>query len=382
MPRGRATLALEAGAWIVATATPRANGRLVVKARLVEVPARRKVNVETGTGRGPTIAAGAIQFSRPSGANFGVARIFTTVMTQVGAQKPCTPKVVPPGGNASRDPVWKAILGAARSAAKSGPARHRAAATAAAASLTSGAVPSVTVSGNVDNPSGGNNWTGVFRATDASGQVVFTQSYSGFPDAEGMFKKVLGDIVDDLCAQRRRIQVDITYTMEVYDSYAKATGTAVLSAVGKERVGADGKIETGAYEFDGPQRFQTTLSTIEGPGCPTTSASLVEPPFPPFDRPTALAVEPPHTSPSGPLGSVALKVFVPAVQTHVLYTRPNPPCAGRTGVLPLGIATAPGVIVDLGATDADVTASGTRTIGNATGSYELTVTARRLPAAK
>lgn len=304
-PRGRARITLAPGAWIIATTYLRRSGPVQVRTRLVQVPRRGAVPPirELQAGGEGGVAIGRITSTgfndgelAPIGSTLDAALIGEAA--RLAGESPCKPPIVPPAkGDASR--VWQAIERAARQAARSGPRAVRGQARAAASRL-SGGKPSATFGGSIQDIGGG-KFRGTFQLKDDTGRVISEHTVEG-TSVRDVLRKAFEQALKSKCAPSR-IQVDARFSVDASSREANAKTTITLRAVGRERIGSDGRPERGNFEYESPaawvlsDNWQTTkLSTSLQPEC-----ALV--PLPPngFDTPvgppTALGtMRPPSTA--------------------------------------------------------------------------------------
>lgn len=366
MPKGRATLVLEAGPWIVATSAPGKNGKAVVEAELVVVAAGKRTPLAAAATGGPSLAVGELKVTAP-----GVGDPYTrkvagayaaALLTKAAATSPCKPSVAP-GSQFSKNPLWKAIQQATAKAARSGPPSVRPAAQAAAATFQAGSGAS-TLSGTVTQTGGSGGAAGTFRVTDSTGKVTYERSYSGQGSVQAMLDQALKDAVAALCNERRRVQVDVTFSFDTSDTEARGVGIVVLSAVGVEAVGPDGKVEKGAYEYERPVSWTTRDVAVTGLRCQVTLGSIDV--GPQESAPTFLATE---TN-----GRYSLQL-APTILVGYDYVTP----CGGSGAVPLSLAIVPALVLELPGLDQETTRSGQQTLGGATSTYSVSAKVTRLP---
>jgi hypothetical protein len=288
---------------------------------------------------------------------------------RLAGQSPCKPPIVPPArGDASR--VWQAIERAARQAARTGPRAVRGQARAAASRLAGGK-PSATFGGRIQDIGGG-KFRGTFQLKDDTGRVISEQTVEG-TSVRDVLRKAFEQALKTKCAPSR-IQVDATASFDVSSREANAKSTITLRAVGRERMGPDGRPERGNFEYEAPVSWvlkddwtTTKLPTSLQPEC-----SLV--PLTPngFD------------SPIGPPTSIAtIRPPSPAIELRFSLTVASPflltsPCSdGRDGVI--AVADIPLIVEGVGKTGRG---SGQTFSGDGLrGTWTAEVTVTPLPAA-
>lgn len=254
-PKGRVTLKLKPGPWIIATATTSKLGaKRRYKARLVVVgsAAQTLTTKEVATPAPGGIAIGEIGFG-PNAAGvplFTIEDSFRTDAPGLAKLAPCRPPITP---LMSKDPLWQAIRKAAVQAGRTGPKAIRPAARAAAAQLGA-STPAATFSGMTDTE--GSRTTGSFTITDSNGQTVWSGKFEAKAGDFGtLYKRAFNAALAAFCAPSR-ILVEASTKFESQDIQGTETykGTGVIEAkvVGRERVSSNGVVARGDFEYEEP----------------------------------------------------------------------------------------------------------------------------------
>ncbi len=334
-PRGRATLQLTPGAWVVASRFFTPQGRLRTRAQLVTV-AGRAVNVrqQAATPASVSVQLGTIRITDP---DFAGARDVPAPSewwsdirnTVPRGSQPCRPKPTPPKRQAF-DPVWNAVLQELQKAAARERGQTRAQARAAAARLRGGPPAQLTVSGEITSV--GSTYTGTYRLTDDKGNVVSERQVSGSVVGNGAgaayFRKVYSELLRDVCAPPE-IQVDARIRMRAQSPEVQGEATLTLKALGRTRIGPDGRPEYGNYEYAQPTRWvleSQSGSASPGARCPAvlTGTDL-----------TGGDVGPPTALGTARGRGFSLILIAPGLQGFALQS----PCSeGSTESLPVNVA--------------------------------------------
>ncbi|MCU0307065.1 MAG: hypothetical protein MUE51_04705 [Thermoleophilia bacterium] len=375
-PRGRATLRLDAGPWIVVTAAYTARGQRRYRAELVEVAAGRAVTVRRQSataGDAPSVGIGTIRLTDRSYAG-SLPPAYLERMNEWATEitslrlppgDPCRPTVAP-SAPTGRNPLWQAVQQAARRAAATGPAGVRARARAAASRLSGGRA-TATFSGEVSELSVGRQ-SGTFRLTDAQGRVVAERTVTRTGRVGDFFKAAFAEVVRDLCAPPT-IQVDARVAFDAGNRDVRGSAVVTLRALGRERIGPDGRVERGNYEYATTVTWQVesqALAALPGARCAATLAGTST--GEPFGPPTALA-----TRTTAGAFSVILG---PAANMGYVF---QSPCNGGDQLI-AGITAIPaGITVDVPALGRRATRSGEASLGGVTGTYSADVTVTRPP---
>lgn len=383
-PKGRVTLKLKPGPWIVATATTaKLGGKRRYKAQLVVVgTARQTLKTQGAAAPAPAgIAIGPVVLDDGDFPSVRMDDRFKIDAPRLAKLSPCRPPITPLLKN---DPLWQAIRRAAAQAGRSGPRPFRSAAKAGAAQLDA-ATPAATFGGTITNlafPTG--KAAGSFTITDASGQTVWSGK---FEVAKGglsaLYGRAFTDALKAFCAPSR-IQVDATIAFDSTDTQGteRYRGTGVLTAkfIGRERTQPNGTVARGDFEYadefvwEGRDAAATTLAgpcAIEVIRAVEGVAGIANQPYKP---PTALAVFRPDNT---------FLVFL-APAAYVSFTKLPPPtsCGSQIGFvraffLKDGFQPHQIVVPKLGQ-KAELTGQAT-VGGNTTTTWSTAVTITRLP---
>lgn len=376
LPKGTATLRLEAGLWVVATSTPTGRGKPRLAASLVAVRAGRRTPLATSGApvAQPSIAVGEVTTpiflpqDRESGKAIATAELAKALRR---VQRPCTPGM---SANPAANPLWSRIRSSLRSASRSGPRAQRDAARAALDALNANAAApaSLTLSGTM-TPSRIPSWSGTFRLTSADGTVVLEKSYTVQRNLDALFELVAEDAIDQACKERRRIQVDATIVFDTTNRDVRMTAIVDLKAIGIERVGTDGKVEKGGYEFETPTAFTVRDPGVTGLSCTASITQIIDA-SPPLAAPSTLAVE---------RRDGTFQVFIVPGLAATYSLAPVPPCS-PTGSIQFTAPAAPGLNLDVPGVGTVGTKTGTSPIPlpGLTGTYSAEVRVTRLPSTR
>lgn len=378
-PKGRVTLKLKPGPWIIATATtPKLGAKRRYTAKMVVVgSAAQTLRTKGVAPPAPAgVALGEITM-QVDDLRFRIDDAFKDDAPRLAKLAPCRPPITPFLG---KDPLWQAIRRASVQAGKSGPRPFRGAARAGAASL--GAATPAAVFGGTVKLEGGQA-IGSFTITDASGQTVWSgtfQAPQGRNALPSLYGQAFTQALKAFCAPSR-IQVDVSIGFDATDTQQNETfrGTGVIAArvIGRERTKPDGTVARGDFEYAEEVVWQGrdgAATTVAGP-CRIEPISVYEG-FngvgEAYKPPLALAVYRPDNT---------FLVFLPgAAMVTFIKQRPPDSCSGTGAVRAffLNGGTQPHQIVvpKLGQA-AELT--GQATIGRSTTTWSTSVTITRLP---
>lgn len=371
MPKGRSTLRLEAGGWIVVTVTPRTTAPPAVAARLVVVRAGKRAPFATAgaTGGGPTIAIGTMAtpglHGRPA-----LEALAASMLTEAVAKerRPCEPGIA--RGKVGSNPVWKAVQQTAAKAARSGPRELRDAARAVVSALQAASTrdAGATLSGSFTRITSIGNSSATMRLTRNDGSIIWEKQYASDPDT--ILRLAAEDAIDTLCNERDRLQVNATIAFDTQNEDVRMSAVVVLQAVAIERLLPDGTVEKGAYENDAPLVYSVRDQAIQGLACPATITEIIDASPPVFLPSTLVATQ---------RDGSYLVFLAPALGAN--YDQPSP-CGADS--ISFSAPAAPGIRLAVPALDRLATKNGSSPIPlpNLTGSYAVEVELTRLPPAQ
>jgi hypothetical protein len=383
-PRGRARLDLAPGPWIVATRFLTPRGRARYRSQLVQVAGRpASVRVESAGPTFTSIELGTIRLTDPSFRNVPpISDDWTDISTaaaSIPSGDPCRPVTVPPRP-LSRNPMWNVLLQGMQRASSSGPSAVRAKAAATARRLRGGPRGSLRLNGEVTSITADGTFTGTYRLTDKDGRTVAQREVTGNVRGKGAgvayFQAAFAELVKDLCAPAQ-ITVDARLRLNAKSNEAEGEAVLTFEAFGRERLGPDGRVERGNYEYQRPTRWVVESESLRAPAgarCPIapTGIEFVGNEYGP---PTALAT-------AGGAG-FRVALIVNALQGYTFLS----PCSGGNG-LPItistlvsgtGTPTPQGITVEVPEPGRVVSTGRQGSLAGVAGEFVLEVIVRRLP---